>query len=64
MEHALRDLRALDSSALFVVATDLAIIATAQSRGGKAGEKMPDEAAALLLLGRVAYVIACEGKRG
>jgi hypothetical protein len=40
------------------------IMASERSQGVRAREKMPDDAAALLLLGRVAYVLAAEGLRG
>jgi hypothetical protein len=64
LEHALRDLRALERGALSSVATDLMIMASERSQGGRSGDRMPDDAAVLLLLGRVAYVLAAEGLRG
>ncbi len=64
LEHALRDLRELDREQLEQVSTELTMTAAAMSQGGRASDRMPDRAAALLLLARVAYVVAHEGQRG
>jgi hypothetical protein len=64
LEHALAGLRELDRAELERVSTELTMNAAAMCQGGNARDKMPDRAAALLMLARVAYVVAHEGQRG
>jgi hypothetical protein len=64
LEHALEGLRELDSKELERVSTELTMAAAEMCQGGRPRDKMPDRAAARLMLARVAYVVAHEGTRG
>jgi hypothetical protein len=58
LEHTLRELREIDRVALEQVATELTMSAALHSGRPK------DHATALILLARVAYTLAHEGRRG